>query len=135
MPVRNRQALLQELAHTEAHVTRLLARRDRGATVDRPTFAEDDWRAVAVAIQAQREGIAPEEPGETLARAERWLNTYLSPEGRQALKRTLAQRRYAAKRKLKTIQLSKATHARLAAYAETGGLTLDAAIDQLLAKA
>jgi len=116
-------------------VARLLARPDRGATVERPTFAEDDWRAVAVAIQAQREGIAPEGPDETLARAERWLDTYLSPETRQALKRTLAQRRYAAKRKLKTIQLSKATHARLAAYAARQGLTLDGAIDHLLAEA
>jgi hypothetical protein len=40
------------------------------------------------------------------------VNTYLAPAARQALKRTLAQRRYAAKQKLKTRQLSEATHTR-----------------------
>ena len=127
------RAQLQELAHIQAYVDRLLKREDRGSMIKRLTFAAADWEGLTEEIAVQLEGIATGEPAETLARVERWVNVYLAPDGRQALKRTLAQRRYAAKKKLKTIQLSHATHVRLAAYAEKAGLTLDEAIERLLA--
>jgi len=134
-PIRkSRQALLQELTHTQVYIDRLLKREDRGSTIKRPTFAAADWEGLTEEIAAQLERVASDGPAETLARVERWVKAYLAPEARQALRRTLAQRRYAAKQKLKTIPLSEATHSRLASYAAKEGLTLDEAIEALLAR-